>query len=81
VASGKGGLLQLQGAAVPGEEAPGVSVFYKDDVGDVFHTYSTYGRGVEVMMGTYNCSTSRPRAGTSTRPELQDGLDAPPRPL
>jgi len=26
---------------------------YKDDAGDVFHTYSTYGRGVEVMMGTY----------------------------
>jgi predicted dithiol-disulfide oxidoreductase (DUF899 family) len=37
----------------PGEEAPGVSVFYKDDAGDVFHTYSTYGRGVEVMMGAY----------------------------
>ena len=38
----------------PTEEAPGISVFYKDDAGDVFHTYSTYGRGVEVMMGTYN---------------------------
>ncbi len=38
----------------PAEEAPGISVFYKDDAGDVFHTYSTYGRGVEVMMGTYN---------------------------
>ena len=36
------------------EEMPGVSVFYKDDAGDVFHTYSTYRRGVEVMMGTYN---------------------------
>ncbi|NJO23412.1 MAG: DUF899 family protein, partial [Sphingomonadales bacterium] len=38
----------------PAGELPGVSVFYKDDAGDVFHTYSTYGRGVEVMMGTYN---------------------------
>ena len=36
------------------EELPGISVFYKDDAGDVFHTYSTYRRGVEVMMGTYN---------------------------
>jgi predicted dithiol-disulfide oxidoreductase (DUF899 family) len=36
-----------------GDEWPGVSAFYKDDAGDVFHTYSTYGRGVEVMMGTY----------------------------
>jgi predicted dithiol-disulfide oxidoreductase (DUF899 family) len=37
----------------PQEEAPGVSVFYKDDAGEVFHTYSTFGRGVEVMMGAY----------------------------
>lgn len=35
------------------EELPGVSAFYRDDAGRVFHTYSTYGRGVEVMMGTY----------------------------
>jgi predicted dithiol-disulfide oxidoreductase (DUF899 family) len=37
-----------------GQELPGVSVFFKVDANDVFHTYSTYGRGVEVMMGTYN---------------------------
>ncbi|WKB50619.1 DUF899 domain-containing protein [Eleftheria terrae] len=37
----------------PQPEAPGISVFYRDEAGDVFHTYSTYGRGVEVMMGTY----------------------------
>ena len=37
----------------PAEEAPGLSVFYKDDADQVFHTYSTYGRGVEAMMGTY----------------------------
>ncbi|MBI1944035.1 MAG: DUF899 domain-containing protein [Betaproteobacteria bacterium] len=36
------------------EELPGISVFCRDDAGEVFHTYSTYGRGVEVMMGTYN---------------------------
>ena len=36
-----------------GEEWPGVSAFFKDEGGDVFHTYSTFGRGVEVMMGTY----------------------------
>ncbi|HET9044940.1 MAG TPA: thioredoxin family protein [Burkholderiales bacterium] len=38
----------------PAEEAPGISVFYKNDAGEVFHTYSTYGRGVEVMMGAYS---------------------------
>ena len=35
------------------EELPGISVFYQDDAGSVFHTYSTYRRGVEAMMGTY----------------------------
>ena len=43
------------------EEWPGISVFYKDDTGDVFHTYSTYGRGVEVMMGTYNMLDLTPK--------------------
>ena len=45
----------------PTEEAPGISVFYKDDAGDVFHTYSTYGRGVEVMMGAYNLLDLAPK--------------------
>ncbi len=45
----------------PHEELPGVSVFYKDDAGTVFHTYSTYGRGVEVMMGTYNMLDLTPK--------------------
>jgi len=43
------------------EELPGVSVFYKDDAGDVFHTYSTYRRGVEAMMGTYNLLDLTPK--------------------
>jgi predicted dithiol-disulfide oxidoreductase (DUF899 family) len=34
-------------------DAPGISVFHKDADGNVFHTYSVYGRGVELMMGTY----------------------------
>jgi len=36
------------------EEMPGISVFYRNDAEEVFHTYSSYRRGVEVMMGTYN---------------------------
>lgn len=43
------------------EEMPGISVFYKDDAGEVFHTYSTYGRGVEVMMGTYHLLDLTPK--------------------
>jgi predicted dithiol-disulfide oxidoreductase (DUF899 family) len=43
------------------EELPGVSVFYKNDAGEIFLTYSTYGRGVEVMMGTYNMLDLTPK--------------------
>lgn len=45
----------------PLEEAPGISAFYKDDDGQVFHTYSTYGRGVELMMGAYRFLDIAPR--------------------
>jgi predicted dithiol-disulfide oxidoreductase (DUF899 family) len=41
------------GGTPKGQEMPGVSAFYRDDAGEVFHTYSTWGRGVEVMMHTY----------------------------
>ncbi|GAA4316453.1 thioredoxin family protein [Mucilaginibacter gynuensis] len=34
------------------EELHGVSVFYKDENGDIFHTYSTYARGGEPLLGT-----------------------------
>jgi predicted dithiol-disulfide oxidoreductase (DUF899 family) len=36
------------------DELPGLSVFYKDEDGDVFHTYSTYARGLDILVGTYN---------------------------
>jgi predicted dithiol-disulfide oxidoreductase (DUF899 family) len=38
-----------------------ISLFYKDDAGEIFHIYSTYGRGVEVMMGTYNLPDLAPK--------------------
>ena len=37
----------------PQTEAPGFSVFAKDEQGTVYHTYSTFGRGVEQFMGAY----------------------------
>src|ERR1700682_4863993 len=40
--------------AFPSEEAPGISVFYKDKAGNIFHTYSAYARGTETTMSTYN---------------------------
>jgi predicted dithiol-disulfide oxidoreductase (DUF899 family) len=35
-------------------ELPGVSVFYKDENGDIFHTYSSYARGGDILLGVYN---------------------------
>ena len=43
------------------DELPGISVFAKDEVGAVFHTYSTFARGVEAMMGTYGLMDLTPK--------------------
>jgi predicted dithiol-disulfide oxidoreductase (DUF899 family) len=37
----------------PSDERPGMSVFCKNANGEVFHTYSMYGRGLEDLMGLY----------------------------
>ncbi len=34
------------------DELPGLSAFYKDDAGNIFHTYSSYARGPEELIGT-----------------------------
>jgi len=55
----------------PHPDAPGISVFYKDDAGQVYLTYSSYGRGVEVMMHTYNLLDLTPLGRN------EDGLSYP----
>jgi predicted dithiol-disulfide oxidoreductase (DUF899 family) len=35
-------------------EQPGISVFAKDEAGNVFHTYSSYARGGDLLIGAYN---------------------------
>jgi predicted dithiol-disulfide oxidoreductase (DUF899 family) len=57
------------GGKAHGAELPGVSAFWKDDAGEVFHTYSTFGRGVEVMMHTYNL------LDLTAKGRDEDGLD------
>ena len=37
-----------------GDESPGLSVFHKDDSGAIFHTYSTYARGLDMINGAYH---------------------------
>jgi predicted dithiol-disulfide oxidoreductase (DUF899 family) len=44
----------------PSEEAPGLSAFIKND-GAVFHTYSAYARGLDILLGTYNFLDMAPK--------------------
>jgi predicted dithiol-disulfide oxidoreductase (DUF899 family) len=37
----------------PSTEAPGLSVFYQDANGNIFHTYSTFSRGLDPLLSTY----------------------------
>lgn len=48
-------------APFPSEEAPGLSAFYKDESGDVFHAYSTYARGLDIFVGAYNFLDHAPK--------------------
>lgn len=45
----------------PSEEAPGLSAFIKDAAGGVFHTYSSYARGLDILLGTYNFLDMAPK--------------------
>jgi predicted dithiol-disulfide oxidoreductase (DUF899 family) len=42
-------------------EAPGLSAFYLDKDGAVYHTYSTYARGLDVGVGVYNYLDMAPK--------------------
>jgi predicted dithiol-disulfide oxidoreductase (DUF899 family) len=44
----------------------GVSIFVKDDNGDIFHSYSTYHRGTELLMGAMNWLDLTPKGRNET---------------
>ncbi len=52
-ATGKA-LYNYQITEFPSDERPGTSVFYKNHAGEIFHTYSSYGRGLDILIGAYN---------------------------
>ena len=56
-----------------GEERPGISVFQKSENGDIFHTYSSYGRGLENFIGAYNLLDIVPKGRDEA--ELKNGMD------
>jgi predicted dithiol-disulfide oxidoreductase (DUF899 family) len=55
------------GDADAGEEMPGISVFYQDKGGQVFHTYSSYARGGDILIGAYNYLDLTPKGRNERR--------------
>ena len=45
----------------PVPEAPGISVFYKEADGAIYHTYSCYARGLDMLNGAYHLLDLVPR--------------------
>jgi len=61
------------------EEQPGISVFYKSESGQIFHTYSAYERGLDILVGTYNYLDLTPKGRNESSPmewmKLHDTYD------
>jgi predicted dithiol-disulfide oxidoreductase (DUF899 family) len=53
---------------VPVQELSGNSVFFKDERGAIYHTYSAYGRGLEELLGTYVILDVTPRGRDENGP-------------
>lgn len=54
------------------EELPGLSVFYRAEDGETFHTYSAYARGLDMLVGAYNYLDLTPK-GRNER-EIMDWM-------
>lgn len=48
------------------EEMSGLSVFYKDEEGNIYHTYSTFARGDEKILSTYMLLDITPKGRNET---------------
>jgi predicted dithiol-disulfide oxidoreductase (DUF899 family) len=60
--------FNFESQKIDSEEMPGVSVFYKDESGAVYRTYSAYGRGVEQLVGAYNFLDLMPKGRNENGP-------------
>ena len=59
-----------QETAVPLEDLSGFSIFYKNDDGEIFHTYSTFGRGAEEVLGSYMLLDLTPKGRNENGPNF-----------
>jgi predicted dithiol-disulfide oxidoreductase (DUF899 family) len=61
------------------QDLSGRSVFYRDEAGAIFHTYSAYSRGGEDVLGIYGILDSMPKGRNETGPNHSLGDWARPR--
>ena len=54
-------LGELLDRCVLDKELQGLSVFARGDHGAIYHTYSTYGRGQDILNGAYNMLDMTPK--------------------
>lgn len=55
---------------VPLEDLSGFSIFYKNDKRAIFHTYSSFGRGAEEVLGSYMLLDLTPKGRNETGPNF-----------
>ena len=48
------GTYNYRPSKFPMTEAPGISIFYKNEAGEIFHTYSCFSRGLDMMNAAYH---------------------------
>ena len=67
------------------EDLHGLSVFVKDEDGRIFHTYSSYGRGGDVLIGAHHFLDLTPKgrdeASTMDWVRLHDRYEDAPAPV
>jgi predicted dithiol-disulfide oxidoreductase (DUF899 family) len=72
VASGKA-IYNYAETDVGTEDLAGISVFYRDEGGAIFHTYSAFGRGDESLIGAYAFLDMTPKGRNETGPGFNLG--------
>jgi predicted dithiol-disulfide oxidoreductase (DUF899 family) len=61
-------LFNFVNQKISGEEQPGLTVFTKDEEGNIYRTYSSYERGLDLLIGAYNFIDLTPKGRNETGP-------------
>lgn len=69
VAKGKA-FYNFEETQVPLEDLSGFSVFYRNEQGEIFHTYSSFGRGAEEVLGSYMLLDMTPKGRNEPGPNF-----------